>query len=122
MGDTVMDWLYVSKYPPSLAFLLWTLGGMSLFMALGLHLQDGSKFHEGVTGIILTFGRNPLFFYLTHLWLYRMRLPFAPRPWINLALVPTLVFWLIGLLVLWQLCIRYERLKRAHPRSLLQYI
>jgi uncharacterized membrane protein len=122
VGDTAMDWLYVSKYPPSLAFLLWTLGGMCLFMALGLHLQDRPKFHEGVTGIILTFGRNPLFFYLTHLWLYRVRLPFSPRPWISLALVPTLVFWLIGLLVLWQLCIRYERLKRAHPRSLLQYI
>jgi uncharacterized membrane protein len=122
VGDTAMDWLYVSKYPPSLAFLLWTLGGMCLFMALGLHLQDRPKFHEGVTGIILTFGRNPLFFYLTHLWLYRVRLPFAPRPWISLALAPTLVFWLLGLLVLWQLCIRYERLKRAHPQSLLQYI
>ena len=122
LGDTAMDWLYVSKYPPSLAFLLWTLGGMCLFMSLGIHLQDNPRFHDGVTGIILTFGRSPLFFYLAHLWLYRLRLPFTPRPWISLAIVPTLVFWVVGLLILWQLCIRYERLKRRHPESLLQYI
>ncbi len=119
---TLMDWLYVSKYPPSLAFLLWTLGGMCLFMALGLHLKDRFGLEGGVIGAILTLGRNPLFFYLTHLWLFRMRLPGAPRPWVSLPLVPTLVFWLVGLLILWQACLRYETLKMRHPGSLLQYI
>ena len=121
-GNTAIDWLYVAKYPPSLAFLLWTLGGMCFFMALGLFLENRPEFNRGITGIILTFGRVPLFFYLTHLWLYRMRLPGAPRPFVSLPLVPTIVFWLVGLFILWQLCIRYERLKRSHPESLLQYI
>jgi uncharacterized membrane protein len=121
-GDTAMDWLYVSKYPPSLAFFLWTLGGMCLLMALGLHWQGRPKFSEGVTGAILVFGRNPLFFYLTHLWLYRFRLPGAPRPMVNLSLVPTLLFWLVGLVLLWRLCIWSEGVKRAHPDSLLKYI
>jgi len=122
VGNTAIDWLYVSKYPPSLAFLLWTLGGMCFFMALGLYLEDQPGFHRGITGIILVFGRVPLFFYLTHLWLYGMRLPGTPRRNVSLPLSTTVVLWLVGLLILWQLCIRYEQLKKSHPDSLLQYI
>jgi len=121
-SDSLMDWLYVSKYPPSIAFLLWTLGGMSLFLALGLFIQQKGWSGKNVSGIVHTFGRNPLFFYLTHLWLYRFRLPWVKTPPFYLDLVPTLAFWLVGLLILWQLCVRYERLKRAHPDSLLKYI
>ena len=125
-GNTLIDWLYVSKYPPSVAFLLWTLGGMCLFMALGLHIQEKPWFRTRLTGMLLTFGRNPLFFYVTHLWLYRLQWPdlaprdYAPPFW--LALPETLVFWAVGLVVLWQLCIRYERLKRKYPKPILQYI
>ncbi len=121
-GNTLVDWLYVAKYPPSLAFLLWTLGGMCLFMALGFHLQDRPGFDKGITGIILAFGRNPLFFYLVHLWLYRVRPGWTPRPVFYLDLQTTIAFWLIGLVILWRLCLRYEKLKRSHPDSLLQYI
>jgi uncharacterized membrane protein len=121
-GNTLVDWLYVSKYPPSLAFLLWTLGGMCLFMALGLHLHDRPGFDKGITGIILAFGRNPLFFYLVHLWLYRVRPGWTPRPVFYLDLQTTIAFWMIGLVILWRLCLRYEKLKRSHPDSLLQYI
>jgi uncharacterized membrane protein len=121
-GNTLVDWLYVAKYPPSLAFLLWTLGGMCLFMALGFHLQDRPGFDNNITGIILAFGRNPLFFYLVHLWLYRVRPGWTPRPIFYLDLQTTIAFWLIGLVILWRLCLRYEKLKRSHPDSLLQYI
>jgi uncharacterized membrane protein len=119
-GNTVIDWLYVSKYPPSLAFLLWTLGWMCIFLALGLTLQDRPKFNKGVTGVILAYGRNPLFFYLAHLWLYRLRLPNLPKP-PPLPMWQTFIFWIVGLAILWQLCLRYEKLKRKYPRFL-QYI
>jgi len=125
-GDPLLAWLYVSKYPPSVAFLLWTLGGMCLFMALGLHIQERPWLRGGLTGAILSFGRNPLFFYVTHLWLYRLQWPdFAPRdlaPPFWLTLPETLVFWAVGLVVLWRLCLRYERLKRKYPKPILQYI
>lgn len=121
-GFGIMDIMYVSKYPPSVAFLLWTLGGMCLFMSLGLRLQDHPEFHEGFTGVILAYGRNPLFFYLTHLWLYRLRPWWVRRAPFALPLIPTLALWIMGLAVLWQLCIRYEVVKRRHPRSFLQYI
>lgn len=120
-GYSLVDWLYVAKYPPSVAFLLWTLGGMCLFMSLGLRLQEEPWFGEGFTGAILVYGRNPLFFYLTHLWLYRLRPPGA-RPLFYMPMTPTIALWALGLLALYELCKRYEVVKRAHPKSFLQYI
>ena len=120
-GWSLVDWLYVSKYPPSQAFLLWTLGGMCLFMSYALKHQDRSDFNEGLTGVLNQFGRVPLFFYLTHLWLYRLRLPGAPGLF-YMALTPTLGFWVLGLWALTELCKRYEALKRKHRGSMLQYI
>ncbi|MBT3283529.1 DUF1624 domain-containing protein [Candidatus Bathyarchaeota archaeon] len=120
-GWSLVDWLYVSKYPPSQAFLLWTLGGMCLFMSYALKHQDKSTFNTGVTGVLNQYGRVPLFFYLTHLWLYRLRLPGAPGMF-YMPMVPTLALWVLGLYVLYELCKRYEILKRNHRGSVLQYI
>lgn len=119
-SNDIMDWLYLSKYPPSVAFLLWTLGGMCLFLALGLLIEERGWSDRNIAGVVHTFGRAPLFFYLTHLWLYRLRLPGVPAPF-YLDLLQTLGFWAVGLVVLWVLCSRYEKLKRRYPRFL-QYI
>jgi uncharacterized membrane protein len=119
-GTSIIDWLYVSKYPPSIAFLLWTLGWMSVLFALGLFLKNQSRIEKGFSGVILAFGKNPLFFYLVHLWLYKGRLPYTPKTF-YLEMWQTFIFWVVGLVVLWQLCIRYEKIKRKYPRWL-QYI
>lgn len=79
-GGTLQNWLYMAKYPPSLAFLLWTLGGLCFLLALGLLLHDRPGFKEGVKGAIHTIGRVPLFFYCTQLWLYRLRSGWMARP------------------------------------------
>jgi len=112
----------MAKYPPSLAFLLWTLGGLCFLLALGLLLHDRPGFKEGIKGAVHTIGRVPLFFYCTHLWLYRLRPGWMVRPPFSMDLVTRAAFWLVGLVILWCLCIRYEKLKRSHPDSLLQYI
>jgi len=118
-GSSLVDILYVSKYPPSVAFLLWTLGGMCLFLAYGLKLQQ--KGYHGVNEIILQFGKTPLFFYLTHLWIYRLRLPNVEKLFF-MPMLPTLGLWVLGLFLLYELCKRYEVLKRTYPNSILQYI
>jgi len=118
-GD-ILDWLYISKYPPSISYLLWSLGGMCIFLAIGVMLQERDWSNLNLSGVVHTFGRTPLFFYLTHLWLYRLRLPKVPAPF-HFDLFQTLGLWLVGLVVLWQLCSRYEKLKRRYPRFL-QYI
>ncbi len=120
-GNTVIDWLYVSKYPPSIAFLLWSLGLMSILLAVGLVLQERGSSDGGLSDVIHTYGRTPLFFYLTHLWLYKMRLPYTPKTFF-LPMWQTFIFWLVGLVVLWLLCKWYNGVKSAHPGSLLRYI
>lgn len=118
-GNTLMEWLYVSKYPPSLAFLLWSLGGMCIFLTIGLVIEERELSENRLVAAILTIGRNPLFFYVTHLWLYRIRWTGPPY---QLELSTTLVFWAVGIVVLWFMCREYEKLKRKHPKPILQYI
>jgi uncharacterized membrane protein len=120
-SEAIMDWMYVSKYPPSIAFLLWTLGGMCIMMYIGMRLQEKPGFRDGVSGVLLTYGRSPLFFYLTHLWLYKLKLPGQVRTPV-LPMFPTFIMWFAGLTVLWWMCGRYERIKRSRPNSILQYI
>jgi uncharacterized membrane protein len=119
-SNNILDWLYISKYPPSIVFLLWALGGMCLFFVVGIMLQERNLSSKNIAGAIHTFGRVPLFFYIIHLWLYRFRLPGVALPF-QLTMTQALSAWLIGLIVLWQLCAQYVKLKRKHPQFL-QYI
>jgi uncharacterized membrane protein len=59
---TLMSFLDCSKYPPSLLYLLMTLGPAMLALA-ALDRARGA----GVLAPVLVFGRVPMFFYLVHL-------------------------------------------------------
>ena len=56
---TAMSFLNVQKYGPSLLFVLVTL--VPAMLALGL--LDGRTLGSGLGGVLVTFGRVPLFFY-----------------------------------------------------------
>jgi uncharacterized membrane protein len=119
-GNTLIDWLYVSKYPPSVAFLLWGLGSMCLFMTIGLWIQE-KKVNNPIINAIIDIGTAPLFFYIVHLWLFRLRLPNVEPPF-YLEMWQTFIFWIIGNTILWFLSKRYIQLKRSYPNSVLKYI
>ncbi|MCX6169657.1 MAG: heparan-alpha-glucosaminide N-acetyltransferase domain-containing protein [Ignavibacteriales bacterium] len=57
---TIMSFLNCEKYPPSLSYLLMTLGPA----IISLVVLDRIK--EGLKKIFLVFGRTPLLFYLVH--------------------------------------------------------
>ncbi|MGZ8237950.1 MAG: hypothetical protein ACXWTY_08785 [Methylobacter sp.] len=122
---TIFAVLNCEKYPPSLLYLLMTLGPA----LLGLVLFEWNKLHRFCRPLI-TLGRVPLFFYLIHLalihgaalaltqfrglpidWLFRGsgRLPFPTMPASEYGYDLTTVYgvWLVLLILLHPLCYAY---------------
>lgn len=66
---TVILFLDVEKYPPSLQFLLMTLGPSLLLLAWLDKRMSDQPASSGLTSALLTFGRVPMFFYVLHLYL-----------------------------------------------------
>ncbi|GAA4237680.1 DUF1624 domain-containing protein [Postechiella marina] len=60
-AKTIMSFFKVSKYPPSLAYTLITLGPAMLF------LYGIESIKNKVTNFLLVFGRVPLFYYFVHI-------------------------------------------------------
>ncbi len=60
---TIIDFLNVTKYPPSLLFLLMTLGPAAVLCAVAGRVVDALR------GPLVVFGRAPFAFYVAHLYL-----------------------------------------------------
>ncbi|HXT69498.1 MAG TPA: heparan-alpha-glucosaminide N-acetyltransferase domain-containing protein [Vicinamibacterales bacterium] len=130
-GSLVMSavsFLNTTKYPPSLAFVLMTLGPA----LIALSLLDGAR--PGDRNPLLVFGRTPLLFFVVHLAVihalamaltaiqYGMSAPFLfmPPPTLGTPrnLFPTdygwnlwvvFVVWLVVLAIMYPLCVRFAR-------------
>jgi len=63
IGATLMSFLATTKYPPSLLYLLMTLGPAAIVCAFA------ERWHGGIKNVLVTFGRAPLAFYVAHLYL-----------------------------------------------------
>ncbi len=102
------------KYPPSLTFLLATMGLNLVLLAL---LQRAERLRKALQPLAV-FGTVPLFFYISHLYLYALLgLWLAPD---GMPLATMIPVWLFGLLLLYPLCSLYGRLKHRYP--LLRYL
>ncbi len=60
---TLIDFLNTTKYPPSLEFLLMTLGPAAILCAFA------DRIHADVRGVLTTIGRVPFAFYVAHVFL-----------------------------------------------------
>ena len=120
--------LNVQKYPPSLLFLLMTLGPALILFVVFEHLRGA--WLKPVT----VFGRVPLFYYLIHTPLIVLSAAiwaqlsfgqivngFAGPSGLPAGYAPNLprvyLVWAVLLLVLYPLCAWYDRYKRAHPQK-----
>jgi uncharacterized membrane protein len=122
---TLLSWLNCEKYPPSLCYLLMTLGPALLL------LRAFETAHTSALAPLELFGRVPLFFYVAHLYLLRFSaLPFAVLRFGKSAFLPPpghagspgyglwagYAAWTTVLVVLYPLCRWFAR-KKSQSRS-----
>jgi uncharacterized membrane protein len=141
---TVILFLDVEKYPPSLQYLLMTLGPSLLLLAWldkKLDQKDAGQPISPALSPLLTFGRVPLFFYILHLylihslavlvavlshqpvaWLFHGGFMFgAPDEWgFNLAFV--YLMWITAIVILYFPCRWFEGVKQRRKDWWLSYI
>lgn len=134
LTHTVLSFLDCHKYPPSLCYLLMTLGPGLLALAWW---DSGAP---RMLKPILVFGRVPLFYYLLHLplihalavgvefmrhgradWLYGNPAAKAP-PEAGFGLLGTYLAWAVVLLLLYPVCRWFSELKRRHRNPWLSYL
>ncbi len=99
--------LNLTKYPPSVDFLLASLG-VNLVL-LGVLARTSAQF-AWQNHPLAVFGRVPLFFYFLHLYLYAV-IGFAFPAGVSLPRLYPL--WAAGLVILYPACRRYARFKQA---------
>lgn len=119
-GGGLLQWLHVSKYPPSLSFLSleFALMFFALF-ALGKTraARHPDRFRDHP---LLVWGQAALFFYLAHIALLEgLAQGFGIRR--QFGIPSTLLASGLTCLLLYPLCRRYRSWKAKHPESLLRY-
>ena len=121
-----------SKYPPSLDYLLMTLGFTFLFLA------NTEKLKGKAVHFFSTFGRVPLFYYILHLYLIHLiALLFAQlsgfgwrtmilEDWVTetprlkgygFSLWVVYCVWIVVILLLYPLCKKFDRYKQTHKEK-----
>lgn len=137
---SVLSFLNTTKYPPSLLYLLMTLG--PAILALAAFEAGNAKAPSGLRKFFITFGRVPLFFYLlqwptAHLislvlhyafgkptwWLFK-----TPIDWNNIPntmgfnLVVVYLCWIAGVMLLYPLCKWFANVKQRRRDWWLSYL
>jgi uncharacterized membrane protein len=135
---TVLSFLNTSKYPPSLLFLLMTLGPAMLF----LWAADGRT--PRILRPALIFGKVPMFYFLLHLplihllavivcyarygtahWMFESpnigQFPFTPPPGWGFSLPIVYLVWAFVVLALYPLCRWFAALRQRRRDPWLSY-
>ncbi len=136
---TVCSFFNTTKYPPSLLFLLMTLGP-ALLLLLAF---DGAT--AGWMRPVLTYGRVPLLYYVLHMaslhllavaiclmrfgnvhWMFESRdlgeYPFHAPPGWGLGLAGVYLCWVFAVVSLYPVCAWFAALKQRRKEAWLSYL
>lgn len=126
---SLLSFFNVSKYPPSLLYILVTLGPALIFLALT------ENWRSPLAKKIQVFGRVPMFYYLVHLYLIHLAALIAAvasgHPWTDMILrnrvnatpelkgygfnlVTVYIIWIVLIVLLYPLCKWFGRYKSAN--------
>jgi uncharacterized membrane protein len=134
---TGLSFLAVSKYPPSLLFLMMTLGPAMLFLGLFEGRARGA-----LARIIIVYGRVPLFFYVlqwivthglavlagriagrpTEYLFTNIGLAPPPAPGSGFGLATVYALWILGVALLYPICRWYAGVKARRQDWWLSYL
>lgn len=136
---TVLSFLNTTKYPPSLAFLLMTLGPALVMLAF-VERAPAPGF-----GVLRVFGRVPLFYYMVHFtvlhalativclvrygaahWMFESpdlaHYPFSPPPGWGFSLPIVYLAWATIVISVYPLCRWFAGVKARHRSAWLSYL
>ena len=135
LTKTFLSFIDCHKYPPSLMYLLITLG-IALLM---LYIFEIKRFRFLQPLMIL--GRVPLFFYIIHIWLIHLAaivlslpkygLTAVILPYLNKSAMPAnygynlhhvYIIWLILIMILYPICNWFANYKSQHKYWWLNYL
>ncbi|WP_052273334.1 DUF1624 domain-containing protein [Flavihumibacter solisilvae] len=130
---TVFSFVNTTKYPPSLLFILMTIGPALLFLAYA------ERPLNKISSAAAVFGRVPMFFYLLHIPLIHgmgvLAAMMTGHPasdmvnftnWVTanpqlkgygFTLPIVYLIWIVVLVMLYPLCLRFSEYKRAHQAN-----
>jgi len=118
---TIVQWLHMSKYPPSLVFSLMELGLMALLLLFFMRFERNMKDSPSRNNPLLVFGQTPLFFYMVHF----VVLGGSAIAWTGgigmRGLSEAYLAAGVTIALLYPACIGYRALKAKYPKSALQY-
>jgi uncharacterized membrane protein len=133
---TLLDFLDTTKYPPSLLYLLMTLGPAILILSF----LEKAKGLEKNYNYLIVFGRVPLFYYLLHIPLihllavlvanatgYNTDFMFGNYPFFwqgewGYSLPVVYLVWIVVVIVLYPVCYLFYNLKKKKKSKILSYL
>ena len=113
---TLLSFLNCEKYPPSLLYLMMTLGPALMLLAAFEHAKGS------FARILAVFGQIPFFYYIIHIYLihllavataFAMTGDLVRTPEIDLSLVGVYLVWLLVLVLLYPVCRWFSELKSS---------
>ena len=137
-SSTIMDFFNTTKYPPSLLFILMTIGPSLLVLAYV------EKIKNKITDFFIVFGRVPLFYYFLHILVihilaiiilifnggdFTIMLNMTPYLGDQQQLVEygypmwvVYLIWFVVILILYPLCYKYMKYKSSSNKWWLSYL